>query len=211
MSARGLARSAALVGAAVALCVTAAPTASAHNFVVGTDPEDGATATSPVDEVSVTFNDVLLDMGGESTVVDVTGPDGSHYATDCPVISGPEVSVPVELGAAGEYTVSWRVVSADGHPISGDFTFDHEPADEASPDAGVAEPVCGGVSGSAGDDAEGSGDSGAATDVPDQASSDAVSAPVLAGIVVGVALLAGAGVLVALRLGRRRGPGGGAD
>ncbi|WP_407319100.1 copper resistance protein CopC [Isoptericola halotolerans] len=199
MTGRGPARWAAVAGAVVVLA-TAAPPASAHNYVVGTDPEDGATAADPVTEVSVTFNDVLLDMGGDSTVVDVTGPDGRHYATACPELSGEVVSAPVELSGAGEYTVAWRVVSADGHPVSGDFTFDHDPPSGADGATGTEAPVCG-------TSAAGSPSSGPdGTAGPDETATPSTAA--IVAVALGTALLGGAVVLVVLRAGRRRAAGG---
>lgn len=196
MSRRGLARSAALVGVVVALA-TAAPTASAHNYVVGTDPEQGAAVAGPVTDVSVTFDDVLLDMGGDSTVVDVTGPDGRHYATACPDLAGEVVSAPVALGGAGEYTVAWRVVSADGHPVSGDFTFEHDPPPGTDEAAGTAAPVCGtdgGPGTSASDGTAAADEAGAAP-----------SAATLVAVALGTALLGGVVVLLVVRAGRAGG------
>ena len=52
--------------------------------------------------------------------------------------------MPVMLGEGGEYTVAYRVVSADGHPIEGSWSFTYEPA--ANSPVGEAYfglPVCG--------------------------------------------------------------------
>lgn len=41
-----------------------------------------------------------------------------------PVVDGSTVTVDLDgLGAAGEYTIGYRVVSADGHPITGSIPF----------------------------------------------------------------------------------------
>ncbi|WP_308221164.1 copper resistance protein CopC [Isoptericola sp. S6320L] len=164
---------------------------------MGTDPEEGATVTADLDEVSVTFNDVLLDMGGQSTVVDVTGPDGGHYATACPQISGAEVSAPVELGGPGEYTVDWRVVSADGHPVSGELTFEYAPPSGTDQAPGAVDPACGAT----GDGQDGAG-APAGTAGPGEAEA-APSAGVVVAVALGAALLGGVVVLVVVRAGRR--------
>ncbi|WP_414172829.1 copper resistance CopC family protein [Clavibacter tessellarius] len=92
-------------------------------------------------EVTLTFNDVILDLGapggdaggssaaaGGSSIVQVTGPDGqgTHFETGCAVNAGRAVTVPVALGGSGEYTVTWRVVSADGHPVSDSIAFTYQ-------------------------------------------------------------------------------------
>ncbi|MBA3418777.1 MAG: copper resistance protein CopC [Geodermatophilaceae bacterium] len=54
----------------------------------------------------------------------VTGPDGAGRQSGTPEVSGTTVTQPLtEQGPAGTYEVAWRVVSADGHPISGVFSY----------------------------------------------------------------------------------------
>src|SRR5690625_6170691 len=43
--------------------------------------------------------------------------------------------------SAGEYAVSWRVVSSDGHPISGEQSFTVLPGADEPADTGDEEPV----------------------------------------------------------------------
>ena len=95
--------------------------AAAHNELIGSDPPDGATvATSPA-RVSLTFD--LPVRPGFSTVT-VTGPDGSQWQAGSPVESGAVVSAPVRpLGPAGQYTIAYQVLSADGHPVRGAIGF----------------------------------------------------------------------------------------
>ncbi|BDZ55385.1 hypothetical protein GCM10025870_24580 [Agromyces marinus] len=129
MPARRLSAFGAVV-ALTAMAVIAGPAspAAAHNTVIAVGPKDGSTVVTQPETVWLQTNDALLDVEGAGAM-DVVGPDGLHYAGGCPAITGAIASVPAELGPAGEYTVVWRVVSADGHPISGEFDFDWEPAD----------------------------------------------------------------------------------
>ena len=108
----------ALVG--LALLASAGP-AVAHNELIGSDPPDGATvATSPA-QVRLTFN--LPVKRGFSTVT-VTGPHSSQWQAGPPAEAGAVVSAPVRaLGPAGQYTIAYQVLSADGHPVRGAVHF----------------------------------------------------------------------------------------
>ena len=108
----------ALVG--LALLASAGP-AVAHNELIGSDPPDGATvATSPA-HVRLTFN--LPVKRGFSTVT-VTGPHSSQWQAGPPAEAGAVVSAPVRaLGPAGQYTIAYQVLSADGHPVRGAVHF----------------------------------------------------------------------------------------
>ena len=68
----------------------------------------------------LTFNEPAIATG---TKVLVTGPDGSATSGD-PALVDNTVRQPLRPQLpAGEYTVEWRVTSADGHPVNGTFTF----------------------------------------------------------------------------------------
>lgn len=194
------------LGLGAAGVVGAAAPASAHNVVVGTSPAAGSTVTEPPDSVDVTFDDVVLDLSaeGSSTVITVTDADGTDYATGCPTMQDRTVSVPVALGEGGEYTVDWRIVSADGHPTSGEFSFTYEPpagAEAAAPAADASPCAPAGAAG----EGEAAGAAAGTADAGDTAGGDASELVVVLGIAGGVVVIAGAAVLVALRLARRRG------
>jgi hypothetical protein len=54
----------------------------------------------------------------------VVGPDGNLWSDGTPQVQGAVVSTRVHpLGPAGAYTVNYRVTSADGHVVSGSWTF----------------------------------------------------------------------------------------
>jgi len=135
-------RAALVVAASVALALLPAMGASAHNSVVGTTPAEGSTVTEQPGVVSLTTNDALLDFGG-NTVLQVVGPDGRHYETACATVEDATAEVPAELGPAGSYTVAWQVVSTDGHPISGEFGFEWQPAAGQPVGAGADSAACG--------------------------------------------------------------------
>ncbi|CAN3700627.1 hypothetical protein MMX123_00615 [Microbacterium sp. MM2322] len=118
---RALGRSLAVAAIALGAVLGGAQAASAHDSLVSTSPASGDTV-STVSEVTLDFSANLLGYDGGNIVV-VLGPDGRHYEADCVALAGPTLSVPVELGAPGDYTVEWRAVSSDGHPVSGTFPF----------------------------------------------------------------------------------------
>lgn len=111
---------AALLLALVALLATA-PRAAAHNSLLGTDPEDGATVATPPARVTLTFDQPAQAIGTEVVVL---GPDGGTVSTGTPELVDSTVAQALADDlAAGTYTVQWRVTSADGHPLSGELTF----------------------------------------------------------------------------------------
>lgn len=110
---------AAVVAALIVLIGGAGP-ASAHNELLRTGPADGSTVATMPDRLTLTFNLPTLNIG---TVIQVTGPDGD-VATGKPTVTDDTVTQPLRPDApAGAYRVVWRVTSADGHPISGQFAF----------------------------------------------------------------------------------------
>lgn len=109
----------AVVLAVTGMAALGAP-ASAHNVLISSDPEDGATLPVPPEQVTLVFNDGVLDVG---TAFEVTGPDGK-LQLDPPAVQGSNaVQVLPDGLPAGDYSVVWRVTSADGHPIDGTLTF----------------------------------------------------------------------------------------
>ncbi|MCL2536415.1 MAG: copper resistance protein CopC [Nocardiaceae bacterium] len=96
-------------------------TAAAHSAVIGSDPANGAQIATAPERVSLQFNEALQAKFASLTVV---GPDGNLWSKGDPTVQGDTVSVPLEgLGPVGDYTIAFRVTSADGHPVSGTQKF----------------------------------------------------------------------------------------
>ncbi|MFG3112494.1 copper resistance CopC/CopD family protein [Streptomyces tendae] len=114
-----------LLGAVlVLLLLGGAGPASAHAALSSTDPGDGAVLQRAPGHVTLTFSESVglrddsfrvLDPGGHRVRTGATGHAESRSDTA-------RVALPAGLGE-GTYTVAWRVVSADSHPVSGAFTF----------------------------------------------------------------------------------------
>jgi copper resistance protein C len=111
-----------LLLAAMTLTATMnAQVASAHATRVSSQPADNAVLTAGPDQVSATFNEQLQTTFAAMAVV---GPDGNLWSTGQPTVQGAVVSVGMRpLGPAGTYTVNYRVTSADGHVVSGSWSF----------------------------------------------------------------------------------------
>jgi copper resistance protein C len=167
--------------------------AFAHTRLEGSDPADGASLSTAPQKVTLTFNEAVP---AEFTTLTVIGPGGTAYQTGPVTATNGAVSTAVlPLGPAGRYEIGYRVVSDDGHPVSGSlaFTMTTGTAPSSAPStttAAVPTPAA----------------AAPATAAPVAAQAPAGpaggdGAPVWPWI-VGAVVLVGAGVAAALRLGR---------
>ncbi|MGY1499120.1 copper resistance protein CopC [Streptomyces sp. QTS52] len=106
------------------LLVGGAGTASAHAALRDTDPRDGSVLKSAPRQVTLTFTESVALLDDSFRLFDpgsrrVTTGEAKHVDGRSDAV---RVSLPGGLGE-GTFTVAWRVVSADSHPISGAFTF----------------------------------------------------------------------------------------
>lgn len=158
------------------LAVSSASPAFAHDELLGTDPADGAVVDALPDSLTLTFSGVLLTGDGATEIV-VTDAAGTDLTAGDAVLDGVKVTQALHGATSGAIRVAWRVVSSDGHPISGEYGF--VVGDESAvPSPGESEP--------AGGDAAGG--------------EDAIGVVVVAGIVVVVVVA----VVVVLLITRRR-------
>ncbi|WP_457464634.1 copper resistance CopC/CopD family protein [Streptomyces sp. TE5632] len=129
----------------VLLLLGSAGPASAHAAVREAVPEDGSVVKSAPQHVTVTFTEsvALLDDSFR-----VYSPDNHRVKLGEPQhADGRSDTARVDLPDGldeGTYTVAWRVVSADSHPVSGAFTFSigkPSPSAPAAPEAPAEHPV----------------------------------------------------------------------
>lgn len=100
----------------------AAP-AAAHDDIVAASPAAGSSIGVGPNEISLTFSGEIL-TETSAVVIEVIAPDGQNVAVDPPQIDGTTVTQGLAPEQApGLYTVRWRVVSSDGHPISDEYTY----------------------------------------------------------------------------------------
>lgn len=90
-----------------------------HAKLVGSTPKDGSSVTS-ARAVTLEFNE---DVNPNFVVVKATGPSGDETDGDA-TTDGGAVTQPLTGDLpAGEHVIAYRVVSVDGHPVSGTLTF----------------------------------------------------------------------------------------
>ena len=99
------------------------PPVSAHTSLGSANPaEKSIVAEAPL-AISLMFNEDLLLLGDKNPnqvdVVDEAGIKVSGEAT----VNGPIISAPLTIESPGRYNVSYRVASADGHIVTGEYHF----------------------------------------------------------------------------------------
>ncbi len=104
---------------ALAALIAMATAALAHSKAEDTTPANGATVES-VEAIELRFDDPM-----RVTAITLIGPDGELEITReiglDPVTAF--WAIPPEKMPAGAYTVDWRGLSSDGHPMQGIFQF----------------------------------------------------------------------------------------
>ncbi|MDT0403127.1 MULTISPECIES: copper resistance CopC/CopD family protein [Streptomyces] len=113
-----------LLGTLLVLLLGGAAPASAHAALRGADPEDGSVLKSAPTHITLTFTE---SVGLLEDSFRVYSPDNRRihlgeprHADDASDTA--RAKLPGGL-ADGTYTVAWRVISADSHPVSGAFSF----------------------------------------------------------------------------------------
>jgi methionine-rich copper-binding protein CopC len=115
-----------LAGAALVLFVA---TAQAHTHLKEAVPAEGSTVNAPPDHITLTFSEAA-----RLTALTIQKEGGEEQKlTPLPAEASAHVSVAAPKLAPGKYTVSWRVVSADNHIMSGKLHFTVAAAAAQSP------------------------------------------------------------------------------
>jgi copper transport protein len=137
-----------LAAICVALGLLALPaSAGAHAVVVETVPERGGSVERSPERVVFRFNEPVESAFGALRVFDAKGERVDVGATEHPGGEGEAVAVRLRPDLAdGTYTATYRVVSADSHPISGGFVFTVGEGG-AAPTASVSELIDAGEAG----------------------------------------------------------------
>ncbi len=95
--------------------------AQAHAALVRTSPAQGSIVTTAPSEIVITFSEVVQPVPTRITVI---APDGKRIDSGNPRVQGDDMHIPVRTNVSGgTYLVSYRVISADSHPVGGGFTY----------------------------------------------------------------------------------------
>ena len=108
-----------LAGAVALLALCAGP-AAAHNELIGSIPEDGSTVATTPEVVELAFDQPVQREFDQLAVLDED--DGHHEEGDVEIVGG-RVRQHVGELEPGTYRITYRIFSADGHPVAGTVTF----------------------------------------------------------------------------------------
>lgn len=127
----------AVVVLALAMILGFAGEAGAHDELASSDPAEGATVDVLPPNLELTFSNVPSGIGAQVQVLDASGTDWADGAVG---IVDRTATQPLRSGApAGQYTVNWRVVSSDSHPIEGTFSFTTQQGSTTGPDSATTQ------------------------------------------------------------------------
>ncbi|MBM2618830.1 copper resistance protein CopC [Actinoplanes sp. LDG1-06] len=108
------------VGFLAVLLGPAAP-ASAHAVLVNSDPGNGTIVPDAPNKITLNFSESVQLLSGK---IQVLAPDGSRADQGDPTADGGTVTIPLRSGGGrGTYLLSYRVISADSHPVAGSLTY----------------------------------------------------------------------------------------
>lgn len=115
---------AALLALAASLFVTVP--ASAHASLSWSSPEVSSSVSEAPTQVTLVFDDeIQVIEGTQSNIITVTDENDRHFETGDVIVNGGKVGVELSPLNEGTYTVAYRVVSADGHPVSSEYQFEY--------------------------------------------------------------------------------------
>jgi len=170
--------------------------ASAHDSLIDSDPAADSTIEKLPEDLTLTFSAGLI-AGEGSTAVVIEDADGNSITDGEPTVDGAMVIQPlVTDAAAGDYTVLWQVVSSDGHPTDGEFSFTLSASADSGdtttspePEATTTEQPVAPIG----------------TEEPSESAPDSSFLSALPWIIGGVLVAGGGGALVAVMMRRARG------
>ncbi|MGO2532783.1 copper resistance CopC family protein [Arthrobacter rhombi] len=198
----------------LALGLSTAPAALAHDSLIGSTPKNGATVTAPLKSVDLNFSGELKSIGTEVSLADA---EGKKYDAETSISRNVLTIDFGEALPAGEYTLTWRAVSSDGHPIEGTsannealtFTVEGEQGEASAPastPAAESSSAAAQTTANAASSAPAAQDD-SATQAPDAQSTGTDGLPTaLIWIIIAVAVIAAAGVVFA-KVRRQSGSG----
>lgn len=93
--------------------------AFAHTGLESSNPSNGSTVTDPIEEITLTF----LTKIEQTSSFKILGANNVEVPVKNIVVVDDIMTGSVDGMENGEYTLTWNIIGADGHPIQGDLTF----------------------------------------------------------------------------------------
>jgi copper transport protein len=101
------------------LAMASTDQAFAHAALIKTDPSDGGVLTQAPTQFSLTFSEPVSPL-----VLTLVKPDGTPVALTSFRLTDQTVEIDnPQVLKSGTHVLSWRVISADGHPVGGSLLF----------------------------------------------------------------------------------------
>lgn len=105
----------------VAALLMGAGATAAHSSLVSSSPAEGETLTTAPAQVELVFDQTI---NSSFLTVAITDESGKRFDDNSPAVDEERVRVKTTAAMTpGRYTVAYRVISADGHPITGSYSF----------------------------------------------------------------------------------------
>ena len=123
------------MAALAGLClILSSPTSFAHGQIVTSYPLMDSVSSPTPSQVWIEFDGELQLIEGEVVnTLKVTDSTGLVVSSEEAVIEGAKISTQVsDQSVGGVFTVQYRIVSEDGHPVEGSYTFEASPGFEAT-------------------------------------------------------------------------------
>lgn len=100
------------------------PVANAHTAMVSSSPKKNAVLTTSPKYISITFNEELIEIAGKQiSKISLFNAKGKAISIPKAQVIHRDIVVAVSTLPSGKYKVMYRVVSNDGHPVSGSYFF----------------------------------------------------------------------------------------
>jgi len=105
------------------LLFAASSPAFAHAQLTIANPKANAVLTVVPATITLQFTDEIIELPG-GNVISVTAPNGRRIDTGATTVLGNQLSVKTRKSTTlGRYTVRYRVISEDGHPVNASYKF----------------------------------------------------------------------------------------
>lgn len=97
--------------------------ASAHAQLVGANPKAKSVVYVLPAQINLMFTDDLIDLS-DSNQIQVVDPKGQRIDSGSTTLKGNQLGIGLKKSKLiGKYTVTYRVLSEDGHPVSAIYWF----------------------------------------------------------------------------------------